>query len=142
MITEQQKLNKEVVLRYNKEVLEKGSVDAIHEIIHTDFIDHNLPQGAVQGPQGIINFVVDVFHQAFKEVTVETFDQIAEDDKVVTRKTIYGNHIANFMGIEPSNEKVAIPLIDIITFKNGQFMEHWSIINMQEVNSRSLNKKP
>ena len=137
MMTQQEKLNKEVVLRYNKEVLEKGNVDAIHEIIHPDFIDHNLPQGAVQGPQGIINFVIEVFHKAFKDITVETLDQVAEDHKVVTRKTIYGTHIAQFMGIAPSNEQVAIPLIDIIVFKNGQFIEHWSIINMQDVMSKS-----
>ena len=137
---EQENLNKEVVLRYNKEVLEKGNIDAIHEIIHPDFIDHNLPQGAVQGPQGIINFVIDVFHKSFKDITVETFDQVAEDHKVVTRKTIYGTHIAHFMGIAPSHEQVAISLIDIIAFKNGQFIEHWSIINMQDVNSKSLQK--
>ena len=63
MMTQQEKLNKKVKLRYNKEVLEKGSVDAIHEIIYPDVINHNLLQGAVQGPQGIIIFVTELFHK-------------------------------------------------------------------------------
>jgi predicted ester cyclase len=136
-MTKQEKLNKEIVLRFNREVLEKGNINAIHEIVHPDFINHNLPPDAVQGPQSIINFTVDILHKALTDITVEILDQVVEGDKVVTRKTGYGTHVDTFMGIAPSNKKVAFKIIDIITLNNGQYMEHWSIMDIRDVIAKS-----
>ncbi|MDP9077516.1 MAG: ester cyclase [Bacteroidota bacterium] len=124
-MTEQEKQNKEVVLRFNREVLEKGSVDAINEIIHVDFINHTMP-GSARGPQGIIDFTI-MLHNALKDVKVEIHDQVIEDNKVVTRKTISGTHVDTFMGIAPSGKRGSINIIDIIALTNGRYAEHWSI---------------
>ncbi|MCR8556041.1 ester cyclase [Mucilaginibacter sp. BJC16-A38] len=125
-MTEQEKQNKEVVLRFNREVLEKGSIDAINEIIHPDFVNYTAP-GSARGPQGIIDFTISIMHKALKDIKVEIHDQVFEDDKVVTRKTISGTHVDTFMGIAPSGKRGSINIIDIITVNNGQYTEHWSI---------------
>ncbi len=137
-MTEQEKLNKEVVLRFNKEVLEDGSIDAINDIIHPDFINHTAP-GTVRGPQGIIDFTINILRSALTEINVAIFDQIIEGNKVVTRKTVSGTHVANFMGIPPSRKIVNINIIDIITLKDGQYIEHWSIRDLQDVINKSTN---
>lgn len=137
-MTEQEKQNKETVLRFNKEVLENGNIDAIHEIIHPDFINHSL-KGSAHGPQGIIDFTINILHKALTDIKVEIHDQVFEDSKVVTRKTIYGTHIDNFMGVEPSGKRVAIGIIDIIILSNGQYTEHWSIRDLSDLQKPSLN---
>ena len=91
----------------------------------------------MQGPQGIINFITEILHKALTHITVEILDQVVEGDKVVTRKTGYGTHVDTFMGIAPSNKKVAFNIIDIIALKNGQYMEHWSIMDIRDVIAKS-----
>jgi len=135
-MTAQEKLNKATVLRFNKEVLENGSIDAINEIIAPDFINYSVPPGTPNDPQGIIDFT-NVMHKALNGISVQIHDQVIENDKVVTRKTIYGTHIGSFMGVAPSNEQVAINIIDIITVKNGQYTEHWSIRDAQDMINKS-----
>lgn len=135
-MTEQEKLNKETVLRFNKEVLENGNIDAIYEIIHPDFINHTA-KGLAPGPQGIIDFTVNVLHKALTDIKVEIHDQVIENDKVVTRKTICGTHVDTFMGIAPSGKTAGISIIDIITLKDGQYTNHWSIRDLQDLIAQS-----
>jgi predicted ester cyclase len=137
-MTEQEKQNKEVVLRFNKEVLESGNIDAINEIIHPDFINHTAP-GSAPGPQGIIDFTINIMHKALTDIKVEIHDQVFEDDKVVTRKTIYGTHIDTFLGVAPSGKRGSINIIDIITLTNGQHTEHWSIRDVSGLINPSSN---
>jgi predicted ester cyclase len=135
-MTEQEKLNKETVLRFNKEVLENGNIDAIYEIIHPEFINHTA-KGSAPGPQGIIDFTVNVLRKALTDIKVEIHDQVIENNKVVTRKTVYGTHVGTFMGIAPSGKKAGIGIIDIITLNNGQYTEHWSIRDVQDLIAQS-----
>jgi len=137
-MTKQEKLNKAIVLRFNKEVLEEGSVDAINQIIHPEFINHTAP-GSAKGPQGIIDFTVNILHKALTDIKVEIHDQVVEDDKVVTRKTITGTHVAPFMGIQPGGKRADIKIIDIITLKDGQYTHHWSIRDVQDMVNKSSN---
>jgi predicted ester cyclase len=135
-MTALEELNKATVLRFNKEVLENGSIDAINEIIAPDFINYSAPPGTPNGPQGIIDFT-HVMHKGLTSISVQIHDQVIENDKVVTRKTIYGTHIGSFMGVAPSNEQVAINIIDIITVKSGQYTEHWSVRDAQDMINKS-----
>ena len=136
-MTAQEESNKATVLRFNRDVLENGSIDAINEIISPDFINYTAPPGTPNGPQGIIDFTINMMHKALTGISVQIHDQVIEGDKVVTRKTIYGTHIGNFMGVAPSNEPVAINIIDIITLKNGQYTGHWSIRDAQDMINKS-----
>jgi len=52
-------------------------------------------------------------------------DQIAEGDKVVTRKTISGTHQGVFLGVPPTGRRITIRVTDIVRIKNGQYVEHW-----------------
>lgn len=133
----QEEINKQIVLRFNKEVMEKGNVDVLNEIIHPDFINHSAAPGVHPGRQGIIDFTINGMHKALTGVSVEIHDQVAENDKVVTRKTIHGKHIGNFMGIRPSQKSVQIKIIDIITLKDGRYMEHWSVRDVQDLINKS-----
>lgn len=129
----QEDINKQIVLRFNEEVMQGGSLDALIELIHPDFVNHTAMPGVDAGRQGIIDFTINGMHKAMEDITVEIHDQVAENDKVVTRKTIHGTHVGAFMGMTPSGKRVQIKIMDIVTLKNGRYMEHWGIRDVQDL---------
>lgn len=132
-----EQLNKEVVLRFNHEVLAKGSLEALYEIVHPNFINHTAVPGINNGLQGIVDFTVNGLHKALTDIRIDIHDQVAEGNKVVTRKTIRGTHVGPFMGIAASGQEVGIDIIDIIALLDGRYMEHWSIRDASDITAKS-----
>jgi predicted ester cyclase len=52
---------------------------------------------------------------------------IAEGDKVVTRATMSGTNVGEFMGMPASNKKIEVPIADYFRLENGKVAEHWGI---------------
>jgi steroid delta-isomerase-like uncharacterized protein len=61
---------------------------------------------------------------AFPDLRVRIDEQVAEDRKVVTRKTFEGTHRGEFMGVPPTGRPIAWEVIDILTLKDGRISEH------------------
>jgi len=121
-----QEKNKLVVRRFNKEFIEQGNLDAFEDIVALDFVNRsaatlNIPAGR----EGIKDYIIDVLHKALTDVKVEIYDQIAEGDTVVTRKSISGIQIGEFLNKPATNERLIMHLIDIVTLKDGKYVEHW-----------------
>ena len=125
--------NKAIVIRFNKEVIEQGNVETFNALVAEDFINHSAPPGAPKGPEGMIYFFIRILRPAFSDLKAEIYDQVAEGDKVTTRKAFYGIHTGELMGIPASNKKVVIEVIDIVRLRDGKYIEHWGINNMQSV---------
>ncbi len=125
-----QTANKETVIRFNKAFIEGGDMQAFNEIIASDFINHTAPPGSPTERSGVVYFFNHLLRPAFPDLTVEIYDQVAEGDKVTTRKAFHGTHKGEFMGIPATGRKVVLPVIDILTLKNGKFIEHWGIVDM------------
>ena len=111
--------------RFNSEVIGKGDVVAFRELMAPDFINHTAALGAPSGAEGMLHTFNEVLRRAIPDLAVEIHEQIAEGDKVVTRKTIRGTHLGSFMGIPATGRPVAIDVIDIVKVRNGQYVEHW-----------------
>ena len=122
--------NKQIVRRFNKEFIEGGNMDSFNEIIAPEFFNHTAPPGSPTGPEGIRYFFNHLLKPAFSDFTVEIFDQVAETDKVSTRKAFHATHTADFFGVPASGKKVVMPVIDIIRLNEGKFVEHWGILDM------------
>ncbi len=60
-------------------------------------------------------------------------DQIAEGDKVTTRKTISGKHTGTLFGVAATGKPVAIEVIDIVRVQDGRYVEHWGINTLPSV---------
>lgn len=117
--------NKSIVTRFNKEVIAGKSVDSLLEILAEDFINHSAPPGISPRPDGMITFLQNVLWKALSDIDVEIHDQIAEGDKVVTRKTIHGTQVGEFLGLPASNKRIGIQITDIVRLRNGKYIEHW-----------------
>ncbi len=125
--------NKETVRRFNKEFIEGGNESTFNEIISPEFINHTAPPGVPKGPEGVNYFFNHFLKPAFHNLTVEIHDQVAEGDKVTTRKSFHAEHKGEFLGIPASGKKVVFDIIDIIRLKDGKFIEHWNALDMNSV---------
>lgn len=117
--------NKQLVRRLY-EILDSGEVDALDGIMAEDYLDHSPPPfpGLGTGREGV--------KQAFRvfwEATPgrhEIEDQIAEDDKVVTRLTACGRHERDLPGIPRTGNELRMTATVIHRIENGKLAEKWS----------------
>jgi predicted ester cyclase len=119
--------NKAVVARFNKEVIERGDEAAFRELMAPDFVNRSAPPGMPSGPEGMLYTFNKILRPALPDLTVEIHDQVAEGDKVTTRKTIRGTHRGELLGVPATNKPVAIDVIDIVRVRDGRYVEHWGV---------------
>jgi predicted ester cyclase len=128
--------NKATVIRFNKEFIEQGNMESFKEIIADDFLNQTAPPGVPKGPEGVLYFFNYFLKPAFPDLTVEIHDQVSEGDKVTTRKSFYATHQGEFFGVPASGKKVVMGIIDIIRLRDGKFIEHWNVLDWQNVMSQ------
>ena len=124
--------NKAIIKRFNKEVIEECNLDAFNDMMDKEFINRTAPL-ASNNADGMWHTFNNILKPAFPDLTVEIYDQIAEGDKVTTRKAIIGTHKGELMGIQPTNKKIKIDVIDIVRLRDGKYFEHWGINTLQVV---------
>ena len=125
--------NKTTVARFNYEFIEKGNIEVFNELIDASFINQTAPPGSPRGPEGVIYFFNHFLKAAFPDLKVIIHDQLAEGDKVTTRKSFYATHSGEFLGVPATNKPVVMDVIDIIRLTDGKFVEHWGILDMHSV---------
>jgi predicted ester cyclase len=125
--------NKELVKRYNKEVIENGNMNVLHELAIPGFINYSAPAGMDNGLAGMAYFFTNILHAAFSNISVAVHDMVAEGNKVVTRKTITGTHTGTLMELLPTGRAITLSVIDIITVEEGKLTSHWGENNFMAV---------
>jgi predicted ester cyclase len=119
--------NKALDRRYVEEVLDKGNLAVIDEIMAPDYIGHvpGFPPSDREGDKQLIA----MFRAAFPDLHFTLEDQIGEGDKVVHRLTARGTHTGEFQGIPPTGKQVTVTGININHFVEGKVVESWGIID-------------
>ena len=91
-------------------------------------VDHTPMPGMAAGADGVRQ-IFEMLWSAIPDMRVEIHDQIAEDGKVVTRKSFVGTHRGTLFGVPPTERDVHIDLIDIVRVSDAKIVEHWNIID-------------
>ena len=118
--------NKAVVRRFVEEVQSQHKVELVDELFDPDYIDHAVPLGMPPARgTGYFKQFYNAMLQAFPDLHATIHDQIAEGDKVTTRKAFRGTHRGEFMGIPPTDKKSELLVIDIFRVTDGRLAEHW-----------------
>lgn len=125
--------NKEVVRRFNIEVIQNGNEAAFRALMAPRFINHAALPGMPNGPDSMWNTFQNILRPALSSLTVTIHDQIAEADRVTTRKTISGVHTGTLMGVPATGRDVAISVIDIVRIEDGRYAEHWGLNTLSTV---------
>lgn len=118
--------NKATIDRFFNEVINKGNLGLVEEIMAPDFVEHNVPPGATPGLEGFKQFI-SMIGAAFPDISVKVEDMIAEGNKVVARLTASGTHKGTLMGrIPPTDKHATWTGIDIFVIADGKIKERWS----------------
>jgi predicted ester cyclase len=120
--------NKQIVRRFVDEYQTGASASAFEELLDPQVLDHSRPPGVAAGAEGVRQ-QFDAFRAAFPDFRATILDQVAEGDKVVTRKVFHGTHEGDLMGIAPTGRQVEITVIDIVRIRDGKIAEHWNVVD-------------
>jgi steroid delta-isomerase-like uncharacterized protein len=120
---------KRVYRRFLDEAFNQGNLDALDDILSSDYVDHNAPPGLPPGPAGIKQ-IIGGFRSAFPDTRMTIKDQIAEGDRVATRYTFQGTHLGDLMGIPPSGKAASMTGITIARVANGKMTEGWVVYDL------------
>lgn len=115
--------NKQLVRKLIEEAQQGGNLAVVEDLLADDFVDHTPLPGLPPTRDGVSMLFAGMRH-AFPDLRVTIEEQIADDDKVATRKTFEGTHRAPFLGIEATGRPVRFEVIDILTVRSGKIREH------------------
>jgi steroid delta-isomerase-like uncharacterized protein len=117
--------NKTVIRRWLGEVFSSGDLDGADELFTLNYALHDpsFPRD-VHGPEGI-KWYVTAYRVAFPDLEVVVEDQLAEEDKVVTRWTARGTHSGEFLGLAPTGDEVTVSGIEFDRIADGKVDEAW-----------------
>ncbi len=118
--------NKATARRFADEVLNRGNLALIDELVAPDFVDHSAPPGVPPNRDAAKTFFATL-RAAFPDLHVTIDDVIAEGDKVVLRSTAHGTMKGEFAGMPPSGKSATWASVDILRFANGKQVEHWGV---------------
>lgn len=121
--------NKAIVRRFINEFQSAGNETVGLEILAENFIDHSAIPPFSPDRDGVIQ-LMRMLHSAFSDFRVEIHDQIAEGDKVTTRKTFHGTHTGEFFGVQATSRPIQLGVIDILRLEDGKFIEHWCQVDL------------
>jgi steroid delta-isomerase-like uncharacterized protein len=117
--------NKALIGRWLEEVFTRGDLDAADGLITPNYTLHD-PSFLqnVHGPEGIKRYV-SAYRDAFPDLEVTVEDQLAREDKVVTRWTAQGTHSGEFLGLAPTGQEIRVSGIEFDRIVAGRIDEAW-----------------
>jgi steroid delta-isomerase-like uncharacterized protein len=120
--------NKALVRRLVEELQVNHDLSAIDRFCSPSFVDHD-DDSDREGAKAFFQ----MFFEAFPDLTAEIHDQVAEGDKVATRKTFHGTHRGDFFGVPASNRSISVQVIDVLRISDGKVTDHWSAMDMMSL---------
>jgi steroid delta-isomerase-like uncharacterized protein len=120
--------NKGLVRSYYEGVLAGRDRALLERLLDPAFVSHDA-SGATVGRDRYATAVA-VTHAAFGDLAVTVHDQVAEDDRVVTRWSATGTHRADFAGVPATGRRITVSGIHIHRLQDGRFVEHWEMLDL------------
>lgn len=120
--------NSALIRRWFEEVWNKGSADAIDEMLAEDAIIHGLSDvsGAeLRGPAEFREFH-HKFRSAFPDIEAVVEDTVAEDDKVAARCSVRAKHGGDTLGFAATQRPIEITGIAIVRIRDDKIVEAWN----------------
>jgi predicted ester cyclase len=118
--------NKQTTRRLLEEVFDKGNFEAMEELVHPEFVNHEAPPNNPQGRDGLRE-TVSWLRELWGPMRFEIEDEICEGDKVVARVVMHGKHVGEFLGRQPTGKEFATKQIHIWRLEDGSVIDHWSV---------------
>jgi steroid delta-isomerase-like uncharacterized protein len=99
-----------------EQVCARGDLERARELYADDFVDH-VNALEFRGHEGITKSVA-MYRAILPDLRIDVVDQVADDDRVVSRWVLRGTH---------RGRAVTLPGITISRFENGKIAEDWTV---------------
>src|SRR5919107_3038726 len=124
-VTSEEEKNKALVRRFVEAQWEKDLV-GLEEMLAPDFVDHSVLPGQGTTREDYLRAVAED-QAASSDAQLSVEDQMAEDDKVMTRLAIHGSPDQEmFTGVLPTGVELKFTGITINRVVGGKIAEEWS----------------
>src|SRR3712207_3027913 len=124
-VSSEEEKNMALVRRF-QEAEANADLDMLDELLAPDFVDHSLLEGQEPGREGYKRQLAEQ-HAALSDVRCIIEDQLAKEDKVVTRLTLRSIHDrGEYRGLMPRHKEVEVTAMTIHRIVGGKIVEEWS----------------
>ncbi|OGC76679.1 MAG: hypothetical protein A2Z27_04925 [candidate division Zixibacteria bacterium RBG_16_50_21] len=120
MTTEQNK----TIVRRNYETADKNDLTTYSEQLAPDVAVHLPGMPAPLNREAVIH-MMNVMFSGLPQRQHVFEDQIAEDDKVVTRLTLHAVHTGEFQGMPATGKQIAVQQMAIHRIRDSKIAEVW-----------------
>jgi predicted ester cyclase len=103
-----------------------GSPALLRKALGADFVDHTLPPGRPQGPEGPAA-ASKAFLQAVPDLKVRTVQRIVAGDRVVSHLRFTGRFTGTFMGRVGAGQPVDFIATDVLRVRDGRITDNWHL---------------
>ena len=117
---------KAIVTSFYADVMSKGDLDLIDELLADDFVEHEEVPGGATGKEGVRQFT-QMMRDAFPDLQVDVVAMVSEGDEVWVHAVATGTNPGEFMGIPATGKSMTMPMIDRVKFKGDKATEHWGV---------------
>jgi predicted ester cyclase len=114
------------VRRFFEEVYNQRRPDIVRAIFAANVVVNGRPM-ALEAVEQFVASRLTTLLAAFPDIHVTIEDQVAEGDKVSTRRTWHGTHQGEYRGIGPTGKRVMWTQISIVRFAGGKVVEDWVV---------------
>jgi steroid delta-isomerase-like uncharacterized protein len=121
--------NKAKMRQFYEEVVQKGNLAVLDELVAPNFVDHNPAPGQAAGAAGVRQYFT-AMRAAVTDIRVDIEQILAEGDKVVGHIAVRGTHTGDLMGMPASGREVVMRVSDIVRIENGKAVERWGVEDM------------
>ncbi|WP_346924733.1 ester cyclase [uncultured Arthrobacter sp.] len=118
--------NKALARRLTEEAFNAGNIDVLDELLATGIVNHD--SAAPESTVGLdaARASIEGYRTAFPDLRVTIEDQIADDDRVVTRWSAKGTHQGELMGMPATGKQTTVTGITIDRIEDGRIAESWT----------------
>lgn len=123
--------NKSVVRHYIEQVINTGDTSRISQYISSEYREEYNGQYYQLGIEGAVKHVEGV-RKVYPDLQLTILNQIGEGQWVCTYYSMSGTHSSEWMGIQPTGQKVMIYGVNMNRVIDGKIVEHGGAANLLE----------
>lgn len=121
--------NKVLARYYLEQIFNAQNLAAIDEFYSPELVDHSDPEDPKASLE-VYRLKIVSLMLTFPDLHVEYQDFTCEADRVFSRYLLSGTHRGEFAGIPATDKRVRVSGMDMLRFREGKVVEHWTELDM------------
>lgn len=118
-----------LVHRIIEEIWNQRRLDLFDELFADTFFNHNPSAGSATDRAGLQQSARILLH-GFPDLHITIDDMMIDEDRVMSRLTLRGTHMNEFLDIAPTGRQIVVPSWTMLRMQHGQVVERWSIMDV------------